>query len=262
MTNPDRSAAPAKRGGLPIRPVTVAKLLMAAVALSALVGCPGSDEGVIRTLPPPPPPRRWQQQPPQQPSEPAQTPRSTNLSGKSVMIDPGHGGKDSGAWKQTKSRTPEKDIVLDIGNRVNQILKGRGAKVIATRTSDVYPTLDQRANAADRYKVDLFVSIHADSAPKNPAAAGTEVHIYTSASSQSRAAKDCMVAALRRAGLQCRGHQESNLHVLREHSRPAILVECGFLTNAGDAAKLNTASYRARLAGAIAEGITDYLARR
>lgn len=182
--------------------------------------------------------------------------------GKRVVIDPGHGGKDPGAWKSTKSRLPEKTIVLDIGNKVSRILQSRGAQVIATRTKDVYPSLDQRAAAAERHKADLFVSIHADSAPRNPNASGTEVHVYTKCGSQSLAAARCMIAAIRKAGLECRGMQRNNWHVLREHSRPAILIECGFLTNSGDAAKLNDAAYRARVAAAIAQGMTDYLASR
>lgn len=233
-------------------------LLLAAIVLTAITGCPEPDEPVIRILPPPPRPTTPRQEEKPPPPRPV---KSTRLSGKKIMIDPGHGGKDPGAGQGTKSRLPEKTIVLDIGNSVSRILQDRGAKVIATRTSDVYPSLDDRANAADRYKVDVFVSIHADSAPKNPAASGTEVHVYTSASGQSLTAARCMIAALKKAGLECRGMQRTNLHVLREHSRPAILIECGFLTNSGDAARLNTASYRNRLAAAIADGITDYLNR-
>lgn len=177
------------------------------------------------------------------------------------MIDPGHGGRDPGAWKGTRSRMPEKSIVLDIGNSVVRILKNRGATVIATRTTDVYPSLDDRANAADRYRVDLFVSVHADSAPKNSAASGTEIHIQDGPGGNSLIAARCVIAAIKKAGLECRGLQSSNLHVLREHRRPAILIECGFLTNSGDATRLNSSSYRAKLAAAIADGIADYFSR-
>jgi len=178
------------------------------------------------------------------------------------MIDPGHGGRDPGAWKKTRSRLPEKSIVLDIGNNVARILQSRGAQVICTRTKDVLPSLDQRARAAERHKVDLFVSIHADSAPGNLSASGTEIHVYDHASSNSLAAARCMISALKKAGFECRGMKRSNWHVLREHSRPAMLIESGFLTNSGDAAKLNSSGYRVRLAAAIADGVTAYLCRR
>ncbi len=178
------------------------------------------------------------------------------------MIDPGHGGKDPGAWKNTRSRLPEKSIVLDIGNDVGRILKSRGANVIATRTKDVFPSLEQRSNAADRYRVDLFVSIHANSMPTNPAASGVEVYIQEGTGGNSLIAARCIAAAIKKAGIEFRGTQPKNLHVLREHSRPAILIECGFLTNSGDAARLNSDPYRARLAAAIAQGVTDYFASR
>lgn len=237
-------------------------LVLAGLSLTLLVGCPPRDKKIIRTLPPPvyPPVRVASPAPAPPPPAPKPPPVSTNLAGRSVIIDPGHGGKDPGAWKGTRSRLPEKTIVLDIGNQVGRILQSRGAKVIATRTKDVYPSLDERARAADRYRVDLFVSIHADSAPRNPAASGTEVHIQEGTAGKSLIATRCVIAALKKAGIECRGKQDSNLHVLREHDRPAILIECGFLTNYGDARKLNDAAYRARLAAAIAQGLTDYLA--
>lgn len=218
---------------------------------------------MIRTLPPPPVPpmKTGPATPPPPPAAPRPAP-SVNLTGKRIMIDPGHGGKDPGAWKGTRSRLPEKSIVLDIGNDLGRVLKNRGASVIATRTKDVFPSLEQRSNAADRYRVDLFVSIHADSAPKNPAASGTEVYIQQGTAGNSLIAARCIVAAIKKAGIECRGIQPKNLHVLREHSRPAILIECGFLTNSGDASRLNNDAYRTRLAAAIADGITDYFAGR
>jgi N-acetylmuramoyl-L-alanine amidase len=232
-------------------------LLISAVSLTGLIGCqPGGK--VIDTLPGP-------AVAPIQVSSPIDKPDTLppgqqTLVGKRVMIDPGHGGDDPGAGASTRSRVPEKTIVLDIGNRTAEILKGRGATVICTRSTDVFISLDGRANAADRHKVDLFVSIHADSAA-NRSASGTEVHIYTSPSGQSQSAARCMVAALEKAGIECRGIQRNNFHVLREHSRPGMLVESGFLTNAGDAQQLNTPAYRARLATAIADGAAAYLCR-
>ena len=69
-----------------------------------------------------------------------------------------------------------------------------------------------------------------------------------------------LIAAFKNGGIHYRGIHRRNFHVLREHSRPAILVECGFLTNRSDAQKLNTDSYRTRIAGVIADGIGDYFA--
>jgi N-acetylmuramoyl-L-alanine amidase len=171
------------------------------------------------------------------------------------VIDPGHGGKDPGAWEATSSPVPEKAIVLDVSLKVMELLRQRGATVVPTRTTDSYPSLEERADLAARTKTDLFVSIHADSAPSNPQASGTEVYIYTQASAQSERAAREVVAAFERAGFSSRGIKRRNLHVLREHPRPAILIECGFMTNRGDMRNLNKPAYRTRLAEAIADGI-------
>lgn len=196
--------------------------------------------------------------PPPAPPPPVVT--GQRIDGKTVVIDAGHGGKDPGAWRGTASKVPEKTLVLDVAKRLSSQLSGRGAKVVLTRSNDVFITLDQRAATADRSRADLFVSIHADSA-KRLSASGVGIHIYTAASSQSQKAAFAMNAAFKRADIETRGIFRSNFHVLREHSRPAMLIECGFLTNSGDAARLNSETYRAKLAGAIAEGIAAYLGR-
>jgi N-acetylmuramoyl-L-alanine amidase len=235
------------------------KLLLAALALTGAAGCPEQEPRVIQN---PPPPIHWPPKPGNNVEPPPPAPANTNLTGKRIMIDPGHGGHDVGAWKNTRSRLPEKSIVVDIGNSVARILQARGAQVVCTRSSDVFLSLEQRADSADKYRVNLFMSIHADSAPRNPAASGTEVHVFDNASGDSLTAARCMINAIKRAGLECRGMQRSNFHVLREHSRPAMLIECGFLTNVGDARELNDPRYRARLAAAIADGATEFLCRR
>ncbi|HOW71429.1 MAG TPA: N-acetylmuramoyl-L-alanine amidase [Phycisphaerae bacterium] len=177
------------------------------------------------------------------------------------MLDPGHGGKDAGTWPRHSTTYPEKTLVLDIAKQIGQILVARNVRVIMTRTSDVYPSLEQRSVMADRSGADLFVSIHVNSAPRNRSASGVEAHIYSQATSTSSRAAQCIVAALKRSGIETRGIRRSDFHVLREHSRPAVLMECGFLTNPQDAAALDNGAYRAKLAAAIAEGITNFLAR-
>lgn len=232
-------------------------LLLAAIALTVLVGCPPPTK-VIDNLPSPAavPVRPT----PEQPVAPTPPPPPTTktIAGKRIMVDPGHGGKDPGAGKGTKSQLPEKAIVLDIGNRLTQTLRARGATVIPTRTTDVFIELEDRASAADRNRVDLFVSVHANSAGRS-SAAGAEVHIFTKASTQSWAAARAVAAALQRAGIPYRGIIPSNFHVLREHSRPAMLIETGYLTNTNDARNLNSPAFRAKIANAIADGVTDYL---
>jgi N-acetylmuramoyl-L-alanine amidase len=148
--------------------------------------------------------------------------------------------------------------VLSVSRLLSQELRSRGARVVMTRSSDVFIELNDRARMAERYKAELFVSVHADSAA-NRAASGAEVYLYTGATGMSQRAALCIVRAFQRNGIETRGTQRKNLHVLREHSRPAVLVECGFLSNPGDEQKLNTASHQSRLASVIAEGIADAL---
>lgn len=236
-------------------------LLLSALALTVVVGCP--DGGKVRVIDNLPSPAFTPIQP-GMPSVRPNSPSSTtpqSIVGKTIMIDPGHGGHDPGAGEFTRSRVPEKTIVLDIGNRLAAILQDRGAKVICTRTTDTFPSLADRANAADRYRVNLFISIHANASETNSSASGADVYVYTAPSGESRAAAQSMASALQRAGIECNGVDRKNLHVLREHSRPGMLVECGFLTNSADARNLNSPAYRARLALAIADGATAYLTR-
>ena len=172
------------------------------------------------------------------------------------MVDPGHGGKDTGALG--RGGMNEKEIVLSVGLQVARQLEARGATVITTRTTDRFIELSDRAAIAQRSRADLFVSIHADAAPNNHNASGFSVHIYNRASLQSQKAAYAILNAVKRAGIETRGIYRGNFYVLREHSRPAVLIECGFLTNAGDRRLLNDPAHRQRLASLIVEGIADY----
>jgi len=225
-------------------------------------GCAGP--GVLRELPDPvfgtpqrvSPPAVAQQPPP--PPAPAPPPRRTVLAGTTIIVDAGHGGHDPGA--QGVSRLPEKAITLAITTRLVRLLESAGARVVTTRSRDVFIELDDRAAMADRVRTDLFVSIHADSAAR-AAASGATVYIARNASGTSERAGEAVAAALRRAGIECRGIHRAGFRVLVGHSRPAMLVECGFLTNSRDAALLNTAAYQDRLAAAIADGIAAHFSR-
>ena len=199
---------------------------------------------ILPPTPLPPPPQPW---------------TGRQIRGAVVVIDPGHGGHDPGAMAKFGGQVAEEAIVLDIGVQVGRMLSERGARVIMTRNTDRFLELQERADIAERNRADLFISIHADSS-ENRGASGTCVHVYTQASAQSMKAATRMTAAFGRAGIECRGIAHNNYHVLREHSRPGMLIECGFLTNSGDARKLNSASYRTQLAKAIADGATAYFA--
>ncbi len=180
------------------------------------------------------------------------------LAGAIVIIDAGHGGSDTGAPGAGISQDPEKTVVLAISNEVVRLLKARGVKAIASRTVDEFMELDARAALADRSRADLLVSIHTDAAT-SPDASGATLYIAAQESPPSRYAAEHILSALQRADVRCRGIKRQDFRVLVGHSRPAVLVECGFLTSAEDAKNLNTPSYQTRIAAAIAEGVAQYL---
>jgi len=233
---------------------------LAVLVLLSVAGCAGSGTGPKRQFPPPGRGDRHTQVRPKPPLPPTLMARPSlpSLRGRTVVIDAGHGGKDPGT--RGVSRLQEKTIVLLVANEVARLLQARGAYVVSTRTTDRFLELDQRAGIATRYRADLFVSVHADSAQRK-AASGSTVYICRGAASRSVAAAQSIHHALASAGVECRGIQRANYRVLVAHGRPAVLVECGFLTNSGDAARLNTMAYRSKVAAAIARGIADYLSR-
>ena len=185
---------------------------------------------------------------------------SKRISDRTIVVDAGHGGKDPGAMPKFRGQMKEKDINLDIATKVAGDLGSRGARVVMTRTRDVFLELDDRAKLADRHRADLFVSIHADSSAKKWIS-GTGIHIHTHASLETMRIAQCIASSFRRNGISCRGIVRNNFHVLREHNSPGILIEAGYMTNATDAQRLNDAAYRSRLASAIAEGIADHFSR-
>lgn len=189
---------------------------------------------------------------------PVSPPRATGRITGTIVVDPGHGGKDPGA--RGSSPVYEKDIVLSIGEALRQRLAERGARVIITRAGDWFLELDERCAIAERARADLFISVHADSAHRE-GASGTTIYVAREAGSPSLAAARAIEGAFLRAGIECRGIQPANYRVLVGHSRPAVLIECGFLTNSSDVRLLNDASYRGKLAWAIAEGVADYFGR-
>lgn len=220
-------AAQVRRGGC--------RFLVGAVAIAVLVA------GCQRPIAPPPIP---------------QPPRPVSVAGKTVVIDAGHGGRDPGA--PGVGPVAEKHVNLAIAMRLAQMLRQRGITVISTRRDDTFVPLDERAATADRYSADLLVSIHADAAP-NPNATGTTIYVANGALDASEIAASRIEASLSAAGIKSRGVRRAKFRVLVGHTRPSVLVECGYLTNAVEASRLASPGYQALVAGAIATGVLDHL---
>ena len=208
-------------------------------------------------LPPLLPPK--QQLPDLKPRQPQITPRRDLRKGKIVVIiDPGHGGKDSGAIGI--GGVLEKDVILPIGKRITEVLERNGIQVIMTRDSDYFVTLPGRVTMAERANADVFVSIHANSAGANrPEVSGLETYHYDSG---LRLAQIVHSKILQSLNVRDRKVRKARFYVLRKTSMPSILVETGFLTGRDDAAKLRTSAYQNQMADAIAQGILQYLKSR
>ena len=204
-----------------------------------------------------------------------------------VIIDPGHGGEDSGAVAQG---VVEKDLNLDVGLRVGRALRVRGIGVRLTREDDRFVPLEERVRFANALPGAVFVSIHFNDAAgegkTNAQASGIETYycehklspadgwVWAALVGRNRVSvpdagwavregqslADCIQGALV-AGTQAenRGIKERSLYVTHRVLGPAVLVEGGFVSHPGEARRLSDANYRQVLAESIAEGIVKYL---
>ncbi|QWU43809.1 MULTISPECIES: N-acetylmuramoyl-L-alanine amidase [Bacillus] len=192
------------------------------------------------------------------------------LEGKAIIIDPGHGGIDSGnpGYYEKESQT-----VLDVSLRLQKIFEKKTPfTVLLTRENDTRPgntaaeSLQKRVEFAQANKGDIFVSIHGNGTDSKQGQ-GTETFYYESATargtnpnvSESRLLaekiQDRLVDAL---GTKDRGVKKGDLYVIRENTMPAVLAELAFVDNKSDADKLATPAQRQSAAEAIYQGILDY----
>ncbi len=199
---------------------------------------------------------------------------------RTVVLDAGHGGKDPGAVGKTGVK--EKDLALDVARRVKAHLAAAGVRVVMTRDTDRFIELPDRPLLASRGKGDVFVSIHMNSTATR-SVQGIETFVtaapdYPSTSDSKLTGKHPAVpnnqfnhsntvlgnqvqkALLGITRAEDRGLRRARFMVLKQSAMPAVLVECGFLSNAQEEQKLSTPSYRETLAMGIAQGILNYFA--
>lgn len=173
---------------------------------------------------------------------------------KKNMTDAGHGGYDSGA--PGLHGCLEKDIVLDVANRVDKYLESQNIENINTRSTDVFVTLNGRTNKANSLGVNSFTSIHCNSSD-DPEAHGLEILCYNF---KYRQLADYILEELKKENLYTQlregGVKEDNLHVVRETNMPACLVELGFITNEKDYNLIM--KNKDRFAKSIAKGICKF----
>jgi len=167
-----------------------------------------------------------------------------------VVIDAGHGGHDRGGIPG--QRIAEKDMTLDVALRLRNILSANGYHVVMTRSSDVFVPLGGRVAIANSYRNAVFVCIHFNATGRS-GASGIETYFYSRDSLPLASAIHYYVTG--GAPSANRGVRRRGYYVLRKTAIPAVLVECGFLTNPTEAAYAQSAGYRQKLADEIAAGI-------
>lgn len=171
-------------------------------------------------------------------------------SGRTIVVDAGHGGFDRGGVPY--QRIGEKNLTLDVAQRLASILRSNGYRVVMTRNSDDFISLGQRVSIANSQRNATFVSIHFNSASRS-GANGIETYYYRgdAAALATRIHRNVVsISPSENRGIRRRGY-----YVLRRTNLPAVLVECGFLTNPTEGSYAQNASYRQRLAEQIARGI-------
>lgn len=189
------------------------------------------------------------------------------LAGKVIVIDAGHGGEDSGA-RSPDGGVWEKNLTLAIAKITSDRLTSEGATVIMTRKTDVLIPLSERPQIANRNRADFFISIHINSASLASNARGT-ITFHHKGNSVSQLLGECLLSEIKKtSGLPGIGTwsdgriYENGFAVLRGATMPAVLIECGFITNGADVKRMITDDFQWEISTAIVRGLKVYLGEK
>ena len=185
--------------------------------------------------------------------------KDTSRSFDTVVVDAGHGGKDNGAYR--KFGGAEKIATLDVAERLSQKLRASHMNVVMTRSSDVYISLDERVAIENAQKNSVFVSIHFNDSRRR-GIRGFETYYHSPSSFEL--AQRIQAKLLTMPNSANRGIHTANFRVLRKAKYPAVLVECGFLSNRLEGGEARDDEYREELASRIAAAVVEqrYSGRR
>lgn len=189
------------------------------------------------------------------------------VSGKTIFIDPGHGGRDPGCV--SSAGLTEKELVLDLGLRLRDLFLRSAINAELTREEDseVWPAgtigwkrseLDNRINLANEARADIFISIHANSFPES-IWSGAQTFYYPGQEDSKALAISIQNSLVTKLGPNRRKAKAGDFWVLSKAEMPAAMVEVGFLSNPREAELLSTDQYRDQVAQAIFEGVIQYL---
>lgn len=193
--------------------------------------------------------------------------KAQSLKGSTIVLDPGHGGKDSGALG-INGTIYESNINFNTTVALKRELESRGATVYLTRSSDNYLTLEQRSAFVYRYKPDLFVSVHSNSSPSSSATIGPSVYYYKP---MSQPLADSIYKKLLNCYRNCiypgdpgktnieRGCNFNPFAVTRMEECPSVLIEMGYVSNDDECRKLCDSNIQSKIASYTADGIEEYI---
>ena len=178
--------------------------------------------------------------------------KNTSKTFSTVVVDAGHGGKDSGAYR--RYGPPEKMVALDVAQRLNRKLRESQLKTVMTRDSDVFIELNDRVAIENAQKNAVFVSIHFNDSRRR-GVRGFETYYHSGASFDLANGIQAKLMTIPNSANG--GVHTANFRVLRLASCPAVLVECGYLSNRSEGNKARDSEYRELLADRIAEAIVE-----
>lgn len=179
--------------------------------------------------------------------------RNTSHSFNTVVIDAGHGGFDAGT--RSSRLILEKDAALDIALKLDTRLRSAGLRTVLTRKGDYFVTLDNRVAISNREENAIFISTHLNESRPRPDIHGVETYYFSSVSSELGQRILRHVGAV--PGESPHFMKTARFHVLRLNRNPAVLVECGYLSNRSEAQRFASADYRTQVANAIADAVLE-----
>lgn len=182
--------------------------------------------------------------------------QEADFSGACVVLDAGHGGTDGGT---VGGDIVEKDINLAVTLKTKAILEQHNIEVVLTRDSDENVSLSHRVTLENNYAADLFVSFHCNYYEDDFSVAGMECYHRPDSKEGKGYAESIIKAAESSGNIGVRAARADNYYVLDHTTMPAVLIEMGFLSNAGERERLSDKDYQEMLARQIAEGIMSEL---
>ncbi|MGE6629112.1 SH3 domain-containing protein [Bacillus sp. NPDC077027] len=177
-----------------------------------------------------------------------------SLQGKTIVLDPGHGGKDSGTIGADGAF--EKSVTIKTANLLAGKLRASGANVYLTRSDDTFISLQSRVATSHYRNADAFISIHYDSFI-DPSVRGSTAYYYHSTKDRGLASSVHSEVA-KRSQIPDKGVMFGDYFVLRENQRPSLLYELGYLSNPQEEAIIYSSSYQERITEGMTEGLKQY----